>query len=366
MRGIFLNEIEPVLRVLAHQPLDQIGHYRPFFIFVRQGYADQRAGCGVHCRFAQLAGVHLAQAFEAANVDFLVFEYRRLQFGAVRVVGGVNALAAMGQAVERRAGKEQVTGADDFGHFLKEIGHQQRRDMRAVDVGVGHDDDAFIAQVVGVAVLADAAAQRQLQIGNFAIATDFFERGGCDVEDLAADWQYRLFLAVTRLLGAAARTVAFDDEQFGACRIVRRTIGELAGQANLAARRRSFAFDLALGFTTKPVIDLFEDEAHQRLTAFHIIGEEVVEMVAHRVFDEARCFRAGQSVLGLALELRIADEDREHQLGFVEDILCRNLHGFFLADQFAKRTQALGQRRADARLMCAAIRRRDGVAIPAV
>src|SRR3546814_8004337 len=40
----------------------------------------------------------------------------------------------------------------------------------------------------------------------------------------------------------------------------------------------------------------------------------MVEMVAHGLFDEARRLGRGQAVLGLALELRIADEHREHQL----------------------------------------------------
>ena len=42
---------------------------------------------------------------------------------------------------------------DQAGHLAVEEGHQQRGDMRAVDVGVGHDDDALVAQLV----LADIA-----------------------------------------------------------------------------------------------------------------------------------------------------------------------------------------------------------------
>ena len=40
--------------------------------------------------------------------------------------------------------------------------------MRAVDIGVGHDDDAVVAQIVGVAILAHSAAEREAQIGDFA------------------------------------------------------------------------------------------------------------------------------------------------------------------------------------------------------
>jgi hypothetical protein len=63
---------------------------------------------------------------------------------------GHSAEVARGQPVERRLGEIEVPAPDDFGHFLEEEGHQQGGDMRAVDVGVGHDDDPVIAQVVGL------------------------------------------------------------------------------------------------------------------------------------------------------------------------------------------------------------------------
>ncbi len=50
--GIGLNEGEAVFRVFAHQPIDKIADPGTFFIFHRQGHAQQGAGFGVHCRFA--------------------------------------------------------------------------------------------------------------------------------------------------------------------------------------------------------------------------------------------------------------------------------------------------------------------------
>jgi hypothetical protein len=40
-----------------------------------------------------------------------------------------------------------VALADQFRHLLVEEGDQQRRDMGAVDIGIGHDDDALVAQI---------------------------------------------------------------------------------------------------------------------------------------------------------------------------------------------------------------------------
>src|SRR3546814_11184791 len=71
-------------------------------------------------------------------------------------------------------------------------------------VGVGHDDDALVAQLVDVEVAARAAAERQRDVGDFLVALQLVGRGAGDVEDLAAQRQHRLGLARARLLGWAA------------------------------------------------------------------------------------------------------------------------------------------------------------------
>ena len=75
----------------------------------------------------------------------------------MRFVLGVGALLAGGQPVERGLGEEQVPVAHYLRHFLEEEGHQQGRDVCPVDVGVGHDDHAVVAQVLRVAILPHTA-----------------------------------------------------------------------------------------------------------------------------------------------------------------------------------------------------------------
>jgi hypothetical protein len=67
--------------------------------------------------------------------------------------------------VERRLGDVDVAALDQLGHLPEQEGQQQRPDVRAVDVGVGHDDDPVVAQlgdveVVAAGALADAGAER--------------------------------------------------------------------------------------------------------------------------------------------------------------------------------------------------------------
>ena len=55
-------------------------------------------------------------------------------------------VAALG-AIERRLRDEEMAAVDQFRHLAEEEGEQQRADVRAVHVGVGHDDDAVVAQL---------------------------------------------------------------------------------------------------------------------------------------------------------------------------------------------------------------------------
>ena len=85
--------------------------------------------------------------------------------------------------------------------------------MRAVDVGVGHDDDTRVAQILFTVMRERSAANRLHQVGKLRVRGQLFLAGGGDVEDLAAQRQHGLVLAVARLLGAAAGRVALDDEE---------------------------------------------------------------------------------------------------------------------------------------------------------
>ncbi|MGY4595298.1 hypothetical protein ACVWXL_003044 [Bradyrhizobium sp. GM22.5] len=99
-------------------------------------------------------------------------------------------------------------------HLPVEEGDQQRRDVGTVDIGVGHDDDALVAQILFAILREHAAADRLHEVGELRVRRQLVLAGGRDVEDLAAQRQHGLGLAVARLLGAAAGRVTLDDEEF--------------------------------------------------------------------------------------------------------------------------------------------------------
>ena len=69
------------------------------------------------------------------------------------VVLEVRLFLALLHLVQRRLRDVDVPALDQLGHLPVEEREQQRADVRAVDVRVGHDDDAVIAQLVGVVLV---------------------------------------------------------------------------------------------------------------------------------------------------------------------------------------------------------------------
>src|SRR5690606_9525684 len=76
--------------------------------------------------------------------------------------------------------------------------------------------------------LADTRAERGDQGADLGRRQHAVEARALDVEDLAAQRQHRLVLAVATLLGRTAGGVALDDEQFAQRRILLLAVGELA------------------------------------------------------------------------------------------------------------------------------------------
>src|SRR5258708_4530537 len=85
-------------------------------------------------------------ALEAAILRLLALEHSGQQLVVVRVVPGVLGLAAVAEPIERRQGEVEFSGPDQLRHHAVEEGDQQRGDVGAVDVGVGHDHHSLVAQ----------------------------------------------------------------------------------------------------------------------------------------------------------------------------------------------------------------------------
>jgi len=89
--------------------------------------------------------------------------------------------------------------------------------VKAVHVGIGHDDDLVIAHLADVVIsLADPRSQGGNNDPDLLALEHLVETGLLDVEDLAAEREDRLKFPVSSLLGRTTGRIPFDQVQFTA------------------------------------------------------------------------------------------------------------------------------------------------------
>ena len=132
---------------------------------------------------------------------------------------------------KRRLGHVDVPAADQVVHLPVEEGQQQRADVRAVDVGIGHDDHLAVAALAEIDLFADAAADGRDHAADFLVGQHLVFARFIGVDDLAAQGEDGLELAVAAALGAAAGRIALDEVQLAALDDLARAVAELARQS---------------------------------------------------------------------------------------------------------------------------------------
>ena len=283
-------------------------------------------------------------------------------FHKLDVVLDVLLEAALLDLVERRLRDVDVVALDQLGHVAEEEGEQQRADVRAVDVGVGHEDDFAVADFGGVEVVfADAAAQGGDHGADFLVAEHLVVAGFFDVEDLAFEGQDGLEAAIAALLGGAAGALALDKVEFAAVGVALRAVGQLAGQA--AAVQSAFAAgkvaSLAGGLAGARGLDgLVDDAAGDGRILLEKRAQPLVDEGLHGAGDVGVEF-----ALGLPLELRLRKLDADHGHQALAHIVAAQvfLHVFKKAELLADGVDGAGERCAKTRKMRAAIDRVDVV-----
>ena len=139
-------------------------------------------------------------------------------------------------------GGEDPAGVDHRAHVAVEQRQQQAADVRAVHVGVSHQDDLAVPRGDEVEAAPGPRADDLEDGSALRVAKHVGVGRLLDVEDLPADREQRLELRAARKLRGAERRVALDDEQLAAVDVLAAAVGELGRQ-----RRRLQGVLAALG-----------------------------------------------------------------------------------------------------------------------
>ncbi len=134
---------------------------------------------------------------------------------------------------------------------------------------------------------------------------------------------------------------------------------------SLKSAGSGLAADLLLALALEAILGLLDHPFEQPAGLLRARGQPMIEGVAHGGLDYAGGFLGGEPILGLALELGLADKHRQHRCGRAHHVLGGNLRRFLVVDEFAVRPQALRQRRAQAAVVSAAVGCRHSVAVGA-
>ena len=239
----------------------------------------------------------------------------------LRVVLDVLLELALLDAIQRRLRDVHVAALDQLLHVAEEEREQQGADVRAVHVGVGHQDDLAVAQLGGIEiVLADAGAQRRDHGANFFVAEHLVVARLLHVQDLALERQDGLEAPVAALLGGAAGAFALDQVHLAAVRLALLAVGQLARQST--AIERAFAAREVAGLARRLAraggFDrLVDDLARDRRVLLEEAAQPLVDERLHDAGDVGI-----ELALGLSFELRLRQLDADHRHQSFADVVA--------------------------------------------
>src|SRR6266545_605395 len=291
-------------------------------------------------------------AFAVANLE-LAETFAHEEVLELRVLLEVVLLIAELDLVERGNGDVHVPALEQFFHVPVEERQDQRADVRAVDVGVGHDDDSVVTQARDVELVADSGTDRRDHRLDLVVREHLVDAVLLAVDDLPAEGEDRLIRPVSARLGGPAGTVALDDEEFGQLRVADRAIGELA--------RKGRAVECGLAARQLTRLARSEAGAHRcdRLVRYRprvgrVLLEELREVLVDGRLDEAFDARIAELRLRLALELGVPQlhgddcgEPLAHVLSLELLVLLQQLHVLrFAVERARERAAEAGEVRA--------------------
>ena len=233
--------------------------------------------------------------------------------------------------------------------------------MAAVDIGIGHDDDLVVAELIDVKLLAQSGAERRDDGRELVVAVDLVGARLFDVEHLAPERQNGLEARVAPLRGRAACAVALDDVELRQRRVAVVAVAQLVG--HVEALEPVFAADIfartARGFAGARGRERFFDD---HAADGGVFLQKLRQAVEHDGIDERAHLGVAELGLRLALELGVRELDGDDRREALAAVLAGDAVALLEdAGLFAVGIERAGERSLEAGLVHAALRRVDVV-----
>ena len=205
--------------------------------------------------------------------------------------------------------------------------------MRAVDVGIRHDDHAVIAQLGDVELVADPGTDGGDDRLDLGVGEHLVDPVLLRVDDLAAERQDRLEPAVAGVLCRAAGGSALDEIDLRFGRVARLAVGQLPGEGRVVERpfAASQVARLPCRLARVPRGDSLQDDLAR---VSRVLLEELSELRVDGLFDQPTHPGIAELRLRLTLELGVAQLDRDDGCKPLAHVLSLEVLLLFLQEAF--------------------------------
>ena len=289
-----------------------------------------------------------------------LIEELRLHF-----VFGLNVVDVLfvAHAKQRRLGNIHMPRGHELVHLPVEKRQQQRANVRAVNVGVGHDNDLVIPAFAQIGLVANPGANRRDDAAHLLVGEDLVLPALVGIDDLAPQRQDCLVFPAPASLGAATGGIALHQIEFAFGHIAAGAVAQLARQATPGQGPFPLAQQGLCFLGGGPRFRSEHSFLRNRLGAFGILLEVFGEEIAHRRIDDPLHLAVAEFGFGLPLKLRFGHAHAHHGGEPLADVLAGGNQILVETRLLAVGVEAARQRRAKPGDVRASLGRRDVVDI---
>ena len=174
---------------------------------------------------------HFTQTLKSLDGVIRFFAETIERFFEVLLVVAIGVVLAPLNFVQRRTCNIDVATLHKFALIAVEEGENQRSDVSAIHISIGHDHDTVIAKIADIKFFAlNAQTESRNQGLNLSIFVDLGVIRLLNVENLAPQGKNRLIAAIAALFGRATSRITLNDVDLRFRGITGAAIGELAGK----------------------------------------------------------------------------------------------------------------------------------------
>ena len=201
-----------------------------------------------------------------------------------------------------------------LGHEAVEECHNKRVDVRTIDVGVGHDDNLVITQLVDVGFLVvltfhtESHSDALDDVHHRLALEHLVPHHLLHVQNLSAQRQDGLCVTVASLLSRATGGVSLDEEYLTLLRVLVGAVGQFAGKS--ATGHRVLALHALAGLAGSDTCRGSQNHlVAYLLCLLRVLLKIVGESLAHGLLHSTCHLRVAEFRLGLSLKLRFSHLD---------------------------------------------------------